>query len=54
MVMAGTRSGKGFLFQVLSLIIKGTIVLVVMLMLVLMNDQLQWMEKYSILVVTLT
>ncbi len=37
-IMAGNGSGKSLLFQALSLIIKGAIVLVVISTLVLMND----------------
>lgn len=40
MIMAGIKSDKNLLFQVLSFIIKGPIILVLMPILVLINDQL--------------
>lgn len=37
-IMVGTKSGKSLLFQILSFIIKDTIILVIISILVLMND----------------
>lgn len=52
-IIAGIRSSKSLLFQILPLIIKNTIVLIIMSTLALMEDQYQWIKKYGILVVVL-